>query len=245
VNPRQRRGVLFMLLAVVIGIGIFVSVTRYVSQVASQVGSQTTVYRARSAIDPYVPLSAENLEPIQVPERWTSPTSRLQLRQLEGRRAGFRIEPGTMISSDMLLAPSDLSATEREIAIDVNAVTGVAGRVRPGDSVDIYAVFADVPGLTKQVRVLVRNVRVVSIGGKQTVSDQDPTSGIKEKDVVPVTLALEPRDALQVTYANAFAEEVRLVGLPTDVGTSRVRETDQFDARSLGGKPTPEGTPRK
>jgi pilus assembly protein CpaB len=239
-NPRQRRGLLFMLLAVVIGAGIFVAVTRYVSDVASQVGSQTTVYQATAGIDPYVPLSAQNIEPIQVPQRWTSPASRLQLRQIEGRRAGFRIEPGTVISADMLIPPSDLSPTEREIAINVNAVTGVGGRVRPGDSVDIYAVFADVPGLPKQVRVLVRNVRVVSIGGRQTVSTAD-AEGLGEKDVLPVTLALEPQDALSVTYANAFAKEVRLVGLPTDVGASRGNEGNTFDAGQLGGKAVPEG----
>jgi pilus assembly protein CpaB len=241
VNPRQRRGLLFMLLAVVIGAGVFVSVTRYVADVGSQVGSQTTVFRASATIDPYVPLSAQNLEPVQVPQRWTAPSSRLQLRQIEGRRVGFRIEPGTVITSDMLIPPSDLSPTEREIAVNVNAVTGVGGRVRPGDSVDIYAVFADVPGLTKQVRVLVRNVRVVSIGGKQNLSTSD-TQGIKDQQVVPVTLALEPNDALSVTYANAFAKEVRLVGLPTDVGASRSREGNTFDAKQLGGKAVPEGT---
>lgn len=241
-NPRQQRGLLFMVLSVLIGAGVFVSVARYVADVASRVGNETTVYRASAAIDPYVPLSAQNVEPVQVPQRWTSPGSRLQLRQLEGRRAGFRIEPGTVISSDMLLPPSSLSPTEREIAINVNAVTGIGGRVRPGDSVDIYAVFADVPGLTDQVRVLVRNVRVVSIGGKQTVTDSDTQQGLREQDVVPVTLALEPEEALSVTYANAFAKEVRLVGLPTDVGASRSRERSSFDAGQLGGKPTPEAS---
>jgi pilus assembly protein CpaB len=240
VNPRQRRGLLFMLLSVLIGAGVFVSVTAYVRNVASQVGDATTVYRASAAIDPYAPLSAQNLEPVQVPQRWTAPTSRLQLRQIEGRRAGFRIEAGTVISSDMLIPPSELSPTEREIAINVNAVTGVGGRVRPGDTVDIYAVFAEVPGLPKQVRVLVRNVRVVSIGGKQTVATSD-TAGIRDQELIPVTLALEPPDALSVTYANAFAKEVRLVGLPTDVGANRGKESNTFDAGQLGGRAVPEG----
>ena len=66
----------------------------------------------------------------------------------------------------MLIPSSSLEHDEREIAINVDAVTGVAGRVHPGDRVDIYAVFSDVPGLAKQVRVLVRNVRIVSIGGR-------------------------------------------------------------------------------
>ena len=52
-----------------------------------------------------------------------------------------------------------------------------------------------------------------------------------------MTLALEPEDARGVTYAHAFAKEVRLVGLPNDVGVSRGSETDTFDAGDLGGKP--------
>lgn len=225
-----------MVLALVIGFGVFLSVTSYVASVQSQVGSRTTVFRASRSIDPYTPLSAQNLEPEEVPQRWTAPSTRLRLSDLEGRRVGFRIEPGTVISSDMLLSPTSLSPTEREIAVNVDAVTGIGGRVRPGDSVDIYAVFAEVPGLSDQVRVLVRNVRVVSIGGKQTVQQNDATNGISETQEVPVTLALEPNDAKAVTYAAQFADQVRLVGLPTDVGTNRSGETNTFDARNLGGR---------
>jgi pilus assembly protein CpaB len=240
VNPRQRRGVLFMALAVVIGVGVFLAVSSYVSDVESQVGSTTTVYRAERAIDPYVPLDEANLEPVEVPERWTPPAARVPLRELSGRRIGFRVEQGTVISSDMLLPRSDLRPDEREIAIDVDPVTGVGGRVRPGDTVDVYAVFGDVRGLPKQVRVLVRNVRVVSIGGVQTVQQRSAETGIGEADVVPVTLALEPAEALSVTYANSFASEVRLVGLPTDVGVNRAKEPSSFDATGLGGRAVPE-----
>jgi pilus assembly protein CpaB len=239
VNPRQRRGALFMLLALVIGLGVFVSVTSYVSNVESQVGSKTTVYQASKAIDPYTPLDLSNLQPVEIPERWSAPTTRLELRQLETRRIGFKVEAGTVISSDMLLSPSSLNPDEREIAINVNPVTGIGGRVQPGSRVDVYAVFADVNGLSKQVRVLVRNVRVVSVQGQQTVQKSDE-DGLKSTAVVPVTLALAPNLALAVTYANAFAQEVRLVGLPTDVGTNRADERDTFDAKQLGGKAVPE-----
>jgi pilus assembly protein CpaB len=39
-----------------------------------------------------------------------------------------------------------------------------------------------------------------------------------------------------VTYANAFAQEVRLVALPGDRGTNRAGETGEFDASDLGGE---------
>lgn len=239
-NPRQRRGIIFMALSVVVAVAVFVILTGYVSSVSRQVGPTTTVYAAAGDIDAYAQLDETNLEPRQVPEQWTSPTARLELADLEGRRVPFGLQAGTVLTSDMLVPRSDLSPTEREIAINVDPVTGVAGRVRPGDRVDIYAVFADVTGLPAQVRVLVRDVRVVTIGGQQTVVQED-ADGVRESDVVAVTLALEPDDSLAVTYANAFAEEVRLVALPTDTGADRSGDVDSFDAGNLGGTAIPEG----
>lgn len=229
-----------MAVALLIALGTFFAVTRFVANVNTQVGERVTVYQAKAPIEPYTPLSADNLAPVEVPRRWTSESSIVSLSELTGRRVGFRLNAGTTVSSDMLIPSSSLSSTEREIAINVNAVTGVAGRVRPGDRVDVLAVFGDVPGLPKQVRVLERNVRIVSLAGQQTVTQQD-AKGTSQQEVIPVTVAVEPNAALSITYAAAFAQEVRLVGLPSDVGVNRKGEQSTFDAGGLGGKAIPEG----
>ena len=229
-----------MAVALLVAVGTFVAVSTFVANVNSQVGQRVTVYQARQPIDPYTPLSADVVEPVEVPRRWVSESSILALSELNGRRIGFRVNAGTTISSDMLIPNSSLSSTERELAINVNPVTGVAGRVRPGDRVDVYAVFGDVPGLPKQVRILQRNVRIVSIAGQQTVTQQN-AQGTRESEVIPVTLAVEPEAALSITYASAFAQEVRLVALPSDVGVYRTNESDTFDASKLGGQAIPEG----
>jgi pilus assembly protein CpaB len=239
-NPRQRRGILFLLAAAALAVAVFVAVSSYVSQVESQVGPKITVYQVTEPVDPYSPLGASNVEAIEVPRRWAAPTAITNLRELEGRRVGFQLATGTIVTSDMLIPSTDLDPTEREIAINVDSVTGVAGRVRPGDRVDIVAVFAEVPGLPKQVRVLVKDVRIVSIGGRQTVPDESSEGTSGSQDVVPVALALKPKDTLAVTYAAAFAEEVRLVALPGDVGTDRSDEVKEYDAEDLGGQAIPE-----
>lgn len=239
-NPRQRRGVILMALGLVVAAAVVVLLATYVNGVRSQVAPLTTVYRAAGPIEAYTPLDASNLEPVEVPQRWTSETSRLALGDLEGRRVGFPLQPGTVVSADMLVPVSDLSPTEREIAINVDAVTGVAGRVRVGDRVDIYATFADVPGLPAQVRVLVRDVRVVSVGGRQTITAPEE-DGLAQSDVIPVSLALEPNDSLAVTFASEFAQEVRLVALPGDQELDRSGDVDEFDAGNLGGTALPQG----
>lgn len=241
-NPRQRRGLLFILMSIGLAAVVFIAVSSYVSQVESQVGSTTTVYKVSQPVDAFQPLGASNLEAFEVPERWTADTAVGNLQELEGRRTGFPLETGTIITSDMLIPSTDLSETEREIAINVDSVTGVAGRVRPGDRVDVYAVFAEVPGLAPQVRVLVEDVRIVSISGQLTVQNTAEGASVTQ-DVIPVTLALEAEDSLSVTYATAFAEEVRLVALPTDRGADRGEDIKQFDASDLGGKAVPAEQP--
>lgn len=240
-NPRQRRGLVFMAISVLVAIATFFVVTGYVTNVNSQVGSRVTVYRATQPIEPYTALSTDNLEPVEVPERWVAKSSVLRMDDLLGRRVGFRLNAGSTVSSDMLIPSSSLKQDEREVAINVDSVTGVAGRVRPGDRVDIYAVFAEVPGLPKSVKVLARDIRVVSIAGEQQVTQQSE-QGVQEQSVIPVTLAVVPKTAMSLTYAANFAAEVRLVALPNDVGTNRSGEVNDFDAGELGGTAVLEGT---
>lgn len=241
-NPRQRRGVLLMVLGSVVALAVFGVVSSYVSNVNSQVGERVTVFRAARALPAFTTLSQADLEEVEMPRRWVSDSALLNPVELEGRKVGIGLESGTLLTRDVLVPPSDLSPTEREIAVNVDAVTGVAGRVEPGDYVDIYAVFADVPGLTRQVRVLVRNARIVSVGGQQTVQ-REVDVDVRQQEVLPVTLALEPRDTLAVSYASAFAQEVRLVRLPSGNTERRTDETNLYDAGDLGGKPVPEDSP--
>jgi len=240
VNPRQRRGVLFIILAAVMALVTFVAVALFVASVNSKVGDLVTVYRAQTDVPAYAELTRDSIVEDEIPRRWVDDDAVLDPQDVLGRRVAYNVTAGTLLSSDMFVPPSDLAPDEREIAINVDSVTGIADRVKPGDYVDIYAVFADVPGLPKQVRVLVRDVRVVSVRGSQVRVDEESATG--QSTVIPVTLALRPDDALAVTYASAFAAEVRLVGLPVGAGGERRDESRDFDAEDLGGQAIPEGS---
>jgi pilus assembly protein CpaB len=236
-NPRQRRGVLLMVLSALAAVLVFAGVSSYVASVNSKVGPMVTVYHVTKDLPAFTTLSSENTEPAEIPERWAADNTVLRGSDIDGRVTATPMTAGGTISLDGLVPPSDLDPDEREIAVNVDAVTGLAGRVRPGDRVDVYAVFAEVPGLSKQSRILVQNVRVVSVLGQQQVQSPDAKT---IENVIPVTLALSPTNALSVTYANSFAQEVRLVGLPPGVAQDRSKERKTFDARVLGGKAEPE-----
>ncbi len=232
-NPRQRRGVILMILSSLLAVAVFFGVASYVNGINSRVGPMTTVYQATDDLNAFSQLTADRVEAVEVPVRWVDEASRLTVQDIEGRTIAVPLSAGSRITMDLLVPPSDLNPNEREVAINVDAVTGIAGRIRPGDRVDVYAVFADSPGLPNQSRILIRNVRVVSVGGTQQV--QERTTG-ELQDVIPVTLALVPQDALAVTYASTFAAEVRLIGLPAGSTQDREGEINQFDATELGGR---------
>jgi pilus assembly protein CpaB len=227
--------VLFILLAGLGALVVFFMVARYVGSVNSQVAPLVTVYKAAKNIPAYRELGPQNVVAVEMPERYVPPQALREGTELAGQRVGFNVAEGTLIGADMLLPPSDLNANEREIAIEVDAVTGIAGRVASGDFVDIYAVFADAEGGGGNSQVLVQNVRVVSVGGRMTRSKETGEGALREADVLPVTVALEPDDALKVTYADSFATAVRLVGLPPGIQTeNRTGEMDSVDSKSLG-----------
>lgn len=205
----------------------------YVGSVNSKVAPTTTIYQAARAIDSHSIIEEEDLRAATVPERWVSPQAVRDPEMLIGRRVSFNVAEGTFVGSDMLLPASSLNENEREIALTVDAKTGLAGRIRSGDLVDVYAVFGeDGSGSSK---VLVRDVRVVSVRGVETRSQQSSSNNLEEREVIPVTLALQPNDALAVTYADAFAASVRLVGLPPEITkTDRSEEPSKIDAGDLG-----------
>ena len=231
-NPRQRRGAILMVLAAFAALALLVTVTQYVSSVNSQVAPTVTVFQAAKDLSAYGTIRADELKAVKVPSRYVSDQTIQDKEQLVGRRIGFNIASGTYFGSDMLLPPSSLNENEREIALTVDAKTGIAGRIKSGDFVDVYAVFGEAGQGSSQV--LVRSVRVVSVGGIETASEKTSKNELQQSQVLPVTLALEPNDALKVIYADAFAATVRLVGLPQGIqNQNRDSEPSRVDNDSL------------
>ena len=226
-----------MVLAVVAAVLVFVGVASYVSSVNTKVGPMVTVYQVTKDLPPFTTLSSENTEPVQVPQRWAADNTVLKSSDIDGRVTATPITAGSPISLDALVPASDLDPTEREVAVNVDAVTGLAGRVRPGDRVDVYVAFDQVKGLPKQARILVENARVVSVLGQQQVQAPDAKS---IQNVIPVTLALKADAALSVTYASVLRRRG-----PPDRPTARRRAGPEQGTQDLRRpQPRRQGSPR-
>ena len=137
----------------------------------------------------------------------------------------------------MLGPPPELGTGEREIAILVDAETGVAGKIGPAATVDIVATFpGDTQAGTKDVAsVVVPGARIVDVGQPELKGG----NGVREEQqdpqqVVPVTFALTPREVLRVTQAESFAQEVRLSLLrPGETSELKKKETHLQSRRRL------------
>lgn len=206
-NPRQRRGVLLLALAVVGAIGVFVLVANYVTEVRTHVGPMTEVLYVRTPVGAFEPVGPDAVEQVSLPERWAPEGVLRDPLELLGVVATGDLEPGTLLQPGMLVAEPSLETGQREIATLVDAETGVAGKVGPGAVVDIYAAFAGVEGQPPQAEIVVQQASVIDVGVAQ---DNPAADEFRPDRVVPVTFALSIEDSLRLSYADSFAQKVSL-----------------------------------
>lgn len=208
-NSRQRRGVILLLLSVLCALAAFAGVLVVIGDVNSKVGAEVVAYRVKGDIAPYSPLTAGQFEEVKVPKRWLSDTAVSDLGALRGKIALTTLKRGSLLQSDMYVDQPRLQPGEQEIAIMIDAATGVAGKITSGAKVNILATFKGAKDTDPSRSVIiVANARVLGVG-KLTPLDKD---GDKKgpAEAVPITFALNTKDTQRVAYAESFAEHVRL-----------------------------------
>ncbi|MEK9519126.1 Flp pilus assembly protein CpaB [Streptomyces venezuelae] len=226
-NSRQRRGVILLLLSVLCAIGALAGVLAVISDVNSKVGPETTAYRIKENVAPYTPLKANQFEKISMPERWLSETAVTDLRQIEGRIAVTQLRAGSLLQSDMIVEQPELQPGQQEIAIMIDAATGVAGKITAGATVNIYATFAgDKKDEPSQSRMIVAGARVLDVGKLTPIRDRSQGSA-RANEAVPISFALSTLDAQRVAYAESFAEHVRLALVAPSTGGAPADQRDR------------------
>lgn len=252
-NPRQRRGVLLMIIAAFGAILVFFTVVSYVNTLNSELGTYRTALRLTQDVDPYQPITEDMVEPYEVPAKFFEEETFLSdlgdadetLSQPGSEAVSSTFLPsGTLLQKSMVIPAPALENGEREIAIMINAETGVAGKVSRQSRVDIYASFQpNDQSAACAIRVLT-DVEVLDVGDIGSQIDEQ-TGGTNT--VVPVTFRLTPQQALQLTYAESFAAKLRLAlisargsGAPGDLDfcaddqIAAIEEQQENDAQANG-----------
>jgi pilus assembly protein CpaB len=218
-NSRQRRGVILLVVSALCALGAFGGVLAFIRDVESKVGSEKTAYKLKADVAPYKSLSAGQFDKVSVPRRWLPDTAITDLDEVRGKVATNKLRKGSLLQADMITRRPELKPGQQEIAIMIDAETGVAGKINPGSRVNIFATFEgeqQASGKGKspnQSKVIVSEAKVIDVGKltpfKENADEADRTRQ-REQDGVPITFALSTVDAQRVAYAESFAEHVRL-----------------------------------
>lgn len=209
-NPRQRRGVVLIIVTLIGAVAIFLSVLSYVGSVASQVGPMTKVLQLSADVAELEEISADKVVEVEVPERWAPKTAVSSTTELEGKVASGAYAAGSIVQTGMLESPPGLAEGSREVAILVDAETGVAGKIKPGNHVDILATIRNESNNEQSSQVIIENALVIEVGVAVDTKEEDASGNFEVDKKIPLTFALTAEEALKLTYAESFAVKVRL-----------------------------------
>ncbi|MEV5004689.1 MULTISPECIES: Flp pilus assembly protein CpaB [unclassified Streptomyces] len=210
-NSRQRRGVILLILSVICALAAFAGVLSVISDVKSKVGPEVAAYQLRTDVAPYTTLSTGQFEKVKMPKRWLSPNAVTDLGQIQGKIAVTTLRKGSLLQSDMIVNQPALQPGQQEVAIMIDAATGVAGKITPGSTVNVYATFGGRrQGDPAQSKIIVTNAKVLDVGRITALQPNADNRAQQPTDAVPITFALSTIDAQRITYAESFAQRVRL-----------------------------------
>ena len=211
-NPRQRRGLMLIMLAGVGALTVFFSVLTFVAEVNAKVGNYQTVVALTKQVDAYQEVTTDMVELREIPKKWLPDQAITDARDVVGLVPTNPLPAGTYAQRGMFVDRPGIARGNREVAILVDAETGVAGKIAPGDRVDILVTRNAGSQRTYQAaEVWVANALIIEVGLPEEVtrnSSNDNGFGSTSGRAVPVTFALRSRGA--EAYAN-FAVKVRLL----------------------------------
>jgi pilus assembly protein CpaB len=236
-NSRQRRGVVLLVVSALCAVAAFAGVLSIIGDARSQVGPKVTAYRLTKDVPAYESVTAAQVQKIRIPKRWLPTTAVRDLAEVNGKMAATALKRGSLLQTDMVAARPALQAGQMEIAIMIDAETGVAGKITPGAKVNIFATFAGRKDTDPDVsKIIVTGAQVIDVGQIKAFDTSTDSNRVSSKGV-PITFALSAQDAQRVAFAESFARHVRLALVaPGDNSTPSAGDRT-YTLAGDGGKP--------
>jgi pilus assembly protein CpaB len=196
-NPRQRQGLLLVMIAAAGLLGVFLLIANYVSNVSEQVGPKTQILVLIRSLPAYQPVTAADLGEITVPQKWAPSNAMQAPADALGLISTTPLLAGTDLESGMLIQQPLLQPGNEEIAFAVDAETGVAGQITQGSLVDMIATYTTGGATGKgYATFIVRHVRVLGVATGSSTA--------------PITLSVTPQQALTISLAQTTASKLTL-----------------------------------
>ena len=145
-------------------------------------------------------------------------------------RAGDMLTPADVETGEAAGLSSTLAAGQRAVTIEVDAVNGLDGQLRPGDRVDLYHVPAARTGVAT-LSLLLQAARILATG-QQTLAVPAGNAG---GGFSTVTLLLSPEDAARLLLAQRTGQLFTALRHPDDGDevNLRVRDARQLTASTV------------
>jgi pilus assembly protein CpaB len=199
VTAARRRGVLLLCLALVCG-GLAASQVRERERRAdAALGPLAPAVVAKHSLPAGRPLSAADLAIRRLPARYLPPDALPDATQLVGARTGVSLPAGSFVTAAVLGSDSTAAGRGSRLRPGQRAVTvRVAGGLadaRPGARVDVLVASQSATGAGRAY-VALEDVELLALDGRLA------------------TLRVSAREAVYLTAAANFAQEIRLLMRP-------------------------------
>ncbi len=222
----MRRNLLIALAAIAFGLAAAFVATTYLKGARTEIANENQPVQVLVAQqDLPQGMSAEELmakkyvKLEEVPRRFVSRDAVSSQRPIENQVLAVPVSKGDQLTLTRFTFASDAGLSYSvpdnlvAITVDVDDVTGVAGMLKPGDSVIVFASFKPEGGLSAaRTETLIPKARVLATGSQLNVVEQTDDGEAKSGGVLggtagktaaygTVTLALSADDAARVAFA--------------------------------------------
>lgn len=234
-----------LLLGLALGCGLVASIG--ISQVMEQRRTVETVLPETEAIlvalkdiNLAEPITADVLKLEEWPKDKITPDALRNLDEVVGRRtrtkiyAGEPLREAKLISADGGDAPSEqIAKGYRVVAVRVDAATGVAGLVKPGDRVDVQLFVSknDRNGISQSVvKTILEDVRIFAVDSsfRRAAEESEDASPAAARTI---SLLVTPKQAETLNLANELGKIRLTIRHPdddTDVAVTGTTTEDLF-----------------
>ena len=215
-NPRRRRALLLLSLALASGGLAATQVSHTVGEVERRVGRPVPVVVAAKDLSPERALRPGELAVREVPARYVPPGAVASTEEVSGLRTAVPVAAGSYLTSNQLegaTARSGLGRGQRAVEVSVAGGDALSQSAAPGGRVDVLVSTEGGSGRGRSFLAL-EDVELIGFraGGGET-----PASGADSQRRAPTgvaTLRVTLRQAVYLTAAENFAREVRLLPRP-------------------------------
>lgn len=223
VNPRKARrtGWILSLAAFIMALAAGTMATRYLNQMEAEIGTTQQIVVAARVIPAGSLVTPDMLGMKELPVKYLAPTYLLSVRDIADGQTTTKIDisPGEFIQQNMVTKNSGLDQGMVPITIGVNQKTSAGNSVRQGNFVDILVSYKDDDG-KPTTKYLLQRVKVLAVdnllpaqggSGSETYLPAGSSGQVRIRPTRFVTLEATKEQAAQITYAENFANELRLV----------------------------------